>query len=167
MKTNSPQRISAWDRRKVAIHEAGHIVMGARFGWGPVGWIFRNPNVRDIKEEKSWLGKTTFFGSPALSPLELRMVACAGAASECCWRGEEVDPDDWTEPDMMSATDWEMAGCEPGEIDDLCVEAIDRLGPLLSRDGPLWGDLLSHARQLIVGSRPIGSNLGPRSQCVR
>ncbi len=82
------------------------------------------------------------------------MLGCAGAMAELCWKGEYIDPGYWTEPEMMSPSDWRLCGCEPGEPDKVCIEAIERLQYLLSDDGPLWGELLREARRLIVTSRP-------------
>jgi hypothetical protein len=150
MKVNTPQRISAWERRKAAIHEAGHAVVGFSFGLAHTARIF--PNDNPTPEDRTWLGQTTFY-TAAPGHLEARMIACAGAAAECGWMGEEVDDIFWQDPDMMSPTDWQMAGCEPGEVDDLLCEAIYKVGPLVSRGGPLWGDLMHRARLLIRSAR--------------
>ena len=53
----------------------------------------------------------------------------------------------------MSESDWRLTGCELGEPDDVCIEAIEELQHLLAEDGPLWGDLLRQARQLMVEAR--------------
>ena len=137
-----------------AIHEAGHIVTAARFGLYPASaWICRNETADT--DEKTWAGRVQFLtGLDRLSPLERRMVGCAGAAAELCWRREYFDLNYWTDADMLSSFDWRLSGCDPGEPDDSCIEAIERLEYLLSEDGPLWSDLLREARRLIVDSRP-------------
>jgi hypothetical protein len=148
VKVNTPKRISAWDRRRSAIHEAGHAVVGRSLGIRCTARIF--PNDNPTPEDKTWLGQTTLYGMwERCSPLEIRMIAVAGAAAECGWNGEEVDEFFWEEPDMMSPTDWQMTGCEPGVVDDLLCEAIYKVGPLLSRGGALWHDLTHRARLLI------------------
>jgi hypothetical protein len=170
MRELTPQ-VLASERREAAIHEAGHVVVGRHIGRpllcpDPVAKIYRNES-GDPSSERTWWGKTDFFNIERLNPVELRTIACAGAAAMCRWRGERLDADLWTNPYFMSPTDWQMAGCNPGEPDGLCRVAIIRLRRLLSGKGPLWHGVLRHARQLIIDARSIGSNLGPRSHCVR
>lgn len=153
MRVNTPKRIQARDRRKAAVHEAGHMVIARHFGAQAEGWLFRNEDAR-VSEENTWVGRMEFWGA-ALKPLQLRMIACAGTVAEFCWMGEDVWPEYWDDPDAMSATDWRFARCKPGEPDRWCMEAIDRLGVLLSRDGPLWSELLHRARLLIVDTRDM------------
>jgi hypothetical protein len=59
----------------------------------------------------------------------------------------------WEEREMMSPADWQMTGCEPGDPDEPCINAIERLADLLSEGGPLWGDLLRETRLLILDAR--------------
>jgi hypothetical protein len=94
-----------------------------------------------------------FAGHNRLKLTERSMVGCAGAVAELCWDRECIDPDYWTDPDMMSTSDWRLSGCEPGEPDDLCIEAIKNLEGLLSEGGPLWVNLLRQARRLIMDVR--------------
>ena len=156
------KRILAWDRRNAAVHEAGHHVMAQLCGIEPVAaWI--EPTETPRKNEKLWIGhfqsKTPSRSSPRSIPRLTRitkLVAVAGSVAEYCWRGEEVDPDYWWMfPEIMSPADWREAGCNPGQPDDACFRAIDRAGELLSRNGLLWDDLVSTARQLIYESREL------------
>jgi hypothetical protein len=151
MRPESPARIIARDRRLAAVHEAGHVVVAARFGLHPdTAWIRR---AKSPAEQPAWIGRVQFVDVGVLSALERRMLGCAGAMAELLWQGEDIHPDYWIEADRMSEADWDLAGCEPGEPDDICIEAIEELEQLLSEDGPLWSDLLRHARQLIVEAR--------------
>jgi len=75
---------------------------------------------------------------------------------ELSWQRAEIHADYWVEADHMSESDWRLAGCPFAEPDDICLEAIEELEYLLSEDGPLWGDLLRQARQLIVDARSPG-----------
>ena len=150
----SDPRLLASARRLAAIHEAGHIVVGQHIGRplhcrAPVGKIIRNDSGNPT--ERTWWGVTEFFNIERLNPLEMRTIAFAGAAATCRWNGGRLDIDLWTNRDFISPTDWEMAGCKPGEPDALCRVAVMRLERLLR--GRLWGRVLSCARQLIVDSR--------------
>jgi hypothetical protein len=159
MKNISPQaELSALERRIAAIHEAGHVVVGHHLGCELVGChitarIIRNENAHLFERERTWWGCANFSAVNRLDSLQRRTIACAGFAAERCWRGDNLDPDLWKNPSVMSQMDWAMAECEPGKADRLCVIAINRLGPLLSMGGPLWDDLLRQARQLIIDSR--------------
>jgi hypothetical protein len=169
MREPTPRELAS-ARREAAIHEAGHVVVGRHIGRrlrcpDPVAKIFRNEGGHP--SERTWWGMTNFYNIERLNPLESRTIAFAGAAAWCTWRGIYLDPDLWTDPNLMSPTDWIMAGCKPGEPDRLCLVAVSRLRRMVSKNGRLWGDLLRHARQLIVDARPVGSKLGPRSHCVR
>jgi hypothetical protein len=179
----SPARISARERRLAAMHEAGHVVVAEHirhdrqqqalathsaggkldmrvFAAKATARIFRNTAVKDHRSEKSWLGQASCV-SKFLTPFERRMVACAGYAAELAWTGDEFDEAYWWDPEAMSATDWELAECEPGDPDDLCGSAIIELEKLLSRGGPLWSELIVEARYLIEDERAesIGSTI--------
>lgn len=152
----SLSRVSAFDRRKAAIHEAGHVVVADHVNRdrqvrGASAHIFRNAT-DDHRNQKTWLGKAEFSDS-YLSPFDRRMIACAGEAAELIWEKSEPEPFDWWCPEAMSPSDWKLAECEPGEPDELCCEAIEELARLLSRDGPLWRDVTHEARRLIVDER--------------
>lgn len=106
-----------------------------------------------MPDGRAWIGRVQYRGLDVLSSLERRMLGCAGAAAELCWQHEDIHPDHWIEAERMSESDWRLAGCEPGEPDDTCIEAIEELQYLLAEDGPLWSDLLRQARRLIVEAR--------------
>jgi hypothetical protein len=154
-RARNPIRIQARDRRMAALHEAGHVVMADRVNRGKrvtsAGAVIF-PNTSGNPDEKTWIGKTDSWHH-LMTPLERRLVACAGYAAEVIWDGGELDPDFWLFPEAMSPTDWAMAECEPGEIDDLCCDAIETLALLLNRDGPFWPKVLREARHLIEYSR--------------
>ena len=62
-----------------------------------------------------------------------RMVAVAGAIAELSWQREfdEIDYDFdwchdwWWDPAIMSESDWDLAGCGPGEPDKPFFTAIN------------------------------------------
>ena len=87
-----------------------------------------------------------------------RMIAVAGAVAEACWQDRAIwsvtDEWDWCDPAVMSESGWRFAGCPVGEPNQALFAAIDKVGALLWSDGgPLWGELIRTARDLIVGSR--------------
>jgi hypothetical protein len=87
---------------------------------------------------------------------KLRLMAVAGAVAEACWRGESFDDmyDDWYEPSVMSETDWDHAGCAPGEPSKQLWDAVEQVFRLLNRsDGKLWKNLVREARHLIACCR--------------
>jgi len=152
MRPVSSKRVMAQDRRLAAVHEAGHVVVAAHFGLSAARariWRADAP----MPDGRAWIGRVQFRGLDVLSSLERRMLGCAGAAAELCWQHEDIHPDYWIEADRMSESDWRLAGCELGEPDDVCIEAIEELQHLLAEDGPLWSDLLRQARQLMVEAR--------------
>ncbi len=115
--------------------------------------------------ERTWVGRVQIANVRSADDLARRMVGCAGAVAELCWRGEFVDPDYWTELQMMSPSDWHLSDCEPGVQDDLFENAIQEVAHLLVRDGPGWKMLIAESRRLIVSSRSSigGVTLGQRS----
>lgn len=147
------KRIEAIDRRRAAIHEAGHLVVAASFGHYPSSaWIAR-ADVADLKNERLWHGRVQFLTLDRLDALQRRMVGCAGAVAELSWCREDVEPTIWGELDLMSPSDWKLCGVV--QLDGLCVEALERLQYLLSEGGPLWNGMLRQARRLIVEARQI------------
>ena len=91
------EHISAIDRRRAAIHEAGHVVMARHIGLTNVSaWLEEMPDsADDILYEKLWIGHTTYLQSgiigKKLSDKKLAMFAVAGAVSECCWQRNLYD----------------------------------------------------------------------------
>jgi len=152
MSAAGSSRVVARDRRLAAVHEAGHVVVAAHFGLPPARARISRV-VAPAPDQRAWTGRVQCRGLDVLSSLERRMLGCAGAAAELSWQRDDIHPDHWIAADHMSEADWRLAGCDPGEPDDLCVEAIAELQDLLAEDGPLWSDLLRQARRLIVEAR--------------
>jgi hypothetical protein len=143
-------RVEARDRRLSAIHEAAHVVIARHVGMPAAAWIYRWPT-DDPMREKTWGGKTILGGKP--SRPQRAMISVAGAVAEYVWdseldflrdEGELV----WWEPEIMSDTDWRLAGCAPGEPNAKFMGAVDKVIDLLA--GPLRADLYAEARRLIV-----------------
>lgn len=148
------KQIQARDRRHAAIHEAGHLAVAASFGLYPTSaWIAPSDGA-DSENERLWHGRVQFLTLDRLDALQRRMVGCAGAVAELSWCREDIEPSAWAELDLMSPSDWKLCGV--AQLDDLCVEALERLQYLLDPDGgPLWPDLIVESRRLIVESRQL------------
>lgn len=145
-------RIAVMDRRNVAMHEAGHLIIG-RFLDMPVthSWIFpvRNPG----PDDRTWGGSTRYCLATlqGKSAVERRMFAVAGSVAEVCWHRDGVDFEFWQDELAMSPTDWEMSGCVPGDVDNNLEQAIDRVGTLFDAEtGRLWPELCRLAHHLIT-----------------
>lgn len=151
MRLTSPARIEAWDRRKAAVHEAGHVVVARHLGMYASHAILWK-NQRPAADDKLWLGRA-FIGPrmESLAPDQVRMIAVAGAVAEEVWSHGTMDcPEDffmW--PEAMSAADWAMAGYEPGCLDDGGLDAVEHVAVLLTPGGELWPRLVEEARRLI------------------
>lgn len=144
----------ASDRRRAAIHEAGHIIVGGVVGLVMDAYIVQIGKATNY--DKSWIGRTCIYErrSTSITRLQWRMVAVAGAVAERCWQREIPDAEEWSDPEMMSASDWRMAKCHPGEPDKLCIRAINDVAGMFDPcSGDKWGELCRTARQLIIKAR--------------
>src|ERR1019366_2958565 len=157
------EHISEIERRRAAIHEAGHVVMARHIGLTNVSaWLEEMPDSADDIYEKLWIGHTTYLKSgiigKKLSDKKLAMFAVAGAVSECCWQrnsyDETLDYDTWYDADTMSESDWGGCRCEPGDPSPQLLSTIEAVFLLFDREtGKLWPALLSESLRLIVTSR--------------
>lgn len=97
-----------------------------------------------------------------MSPEGERLIAVAGFVAELVWRRQDDESsEDWAPvcyrlefPDAMSETDWNLAGCEPGDPDDALLAAAEQVVEMIRRAGPLWPEIVREARRMIVESRP-------------
>lgn len=142
-------RIIATDRRKAAVHEAGHAVVALHLGVQVQGVHIRSKPTDDLLSEKSYVGQATYSEPPDVE--SRRLIAVAGAVAEAVW--EDRGPtsgcwlDEMMDPYFMSSTDWAAAGCAPGYPDDDLYLAAEKVETLLS--GVLWPKLTSLSRRLI------------------
>jgi len=151
-------RIDAIDRRLAAVHEAGHLVIADELGVLHAGAeIWRTPQPE--MNEKRWIGVARV--ACAGLPIRARaMIGVAGVVAKKCWQfkfywrsADIVTPTDdawayeWDDPNFMSSTDWETAGCEPGEPNAAFRWAVEEDFNLL--EGVLWPKLVRQSRWLI------------------
>ena len=55
----------------------------------------------------------------------------------------------------MSQTDREVVGCDPGEPDRHCFQALERAKSPLCKGGPLWPELIKTTREIILCAPPV------------
>jgi hypothetical protein len=161
----SPARIAAYDRRKAAIHEAGHQVIAQWRGVSSAASVFPVVNPRD--GEKTWVGRASFFSE--FTPMSGRLIAVAGAVAEHCWQGRRdgshtdcLEDWIWEDPAGMSDSDWAFARTKPGEPDHHFMRAVGRVHAALNpTDGKLWPELCRTSRTLIAAARPLNGRRLP------
>jgi hypothetical protein len=152
------KRVFAMDRRMAAIHEGGHLVI-ARMLKLPVldAWIAPTTNNYPWGINRTWTGQVVLgpFIKKKYTKSKKRLIGVAGVVAEQRWCGADPSDDvDWHDPHITSESDWEDIGCDPGEPNDACFNAINQVAVLLARDaGPLWPSLIEVARCLIIRSR--------------
>ena len=141
--------MKAYDRRRTAIHEAGHAVIAMHLGVAVAGVYISPSRAKDLLSEKSYIGQTV-FGSSA-DDNQYRLICVAGAVAEHVWIARGAPHEYWfdelSEPHSMSPTDWAGTGCEPGEPDEALIDAAEAVEDLLR--GELRPSLIALARKLI------------------
>jgi hypothetical protein len=143
------------DRRRSAVHEAGHAVLAEHLGVGAVAEIIPT-FADDLMNKKAWIGRCYFLSK--LSKEQARIIAVAGATAEGCWFNQYLGPWDieWEDPEVMSASDWRYSGCAIGEPDRLFRRAAFKVFELLQQDGgSLWPLLVRQSRKIITNSRLV------------
>lgn len=154
----SELRILATDRRKSAVHEAGHYVVARWAGVRQVGaWIGRSKET-DLTCNRSWTGQIVWNSGrlESISDRRRMMIAVAGAFATVVWE-HHFDPDDTLyleypgialgDPFFMSPSDWRLADHDPGDCSRRLERAAESVVELLQ--GELWQPLLAASRSLI------------------
>lgn len=152
-----PARALARDRRRIAVHEAGHYVIARHLGFRHVFaliWQGEAPNpARDV-----WRGMCSRLRDlhHGRRPIEDMMIGCAGLVAEVAWcemtKGGALRrvADYLREPDSMSRSDWATCHAPPGDPAPALIEAAEHVAALLTpRGGPLWPELRGVARVLM------------------
>jgi len=149
----SLKRVRAADRRRTAVHEAGHYVMAQHHGCLVFGVRIWPNDHSDLVGETTWLGHCQLNWWQASLKIR-RLIAVAGVAAVSIWNRDLCGDDlDWCDPDITSESDWRLAGCTPGEPTKHFLSAVDKAFAMFSPDGELWPKVLSKSRELIVHSR--------------
>ena len=141
------RRLEALERRRSAVHEAGHSVIARWLGlYVRDCWIWRTGQPPD-GDSRSWAGETGLNGGSA-SDRRLTAVAVAGVVAEAAWDGSEELEEYLL---GMSPRDLAMAAGKPhhGRVLKAAVEVFE----LLERGGHLWSELVREARRLIIEER--------------
>ncbi|WP_159716393.1 hypothetical protein [Geminicoccus flavidas] len=152
----TPARVMAWDRRRAAIHEAGHLVMARHLGIRD-GWAVIFPRPDAAADDKTWGGRFSFSSEKAAS-FSLRkraMLHVAGCVAEAVWARRNGGESEWWAdtlawPEAMSGSDWAGTGCNPGEPTAKLLKAAEEVERLLEPGtGKLWPVLMVSARELL------------------
>lgn len=156
-----PARMEAYDRRVSAIHEAGHALMAVCLGYGADAWVHPNETGEPLAE-KTWIGHMIWRNRPVeYGHPHARMIAVAGMVAETLWKNghdeEYAEPYGWEDhlfdEDSMSYSDWRLAGCEPGEPDDILCDVVAEVASLFM--GDLWPVLTDMSRTLMSDTGSI------------
>ena len=158
MKSSASVRTQARERRRVALHAAGHLVIGEHLELHVCGAVIWQ--VRDIGlDEKIWHGQV--FYDPCeldcLTRAERAMFGVAGTIAEEVWLERRTGSDrlEWDDllsyPDSFSFSDWRLTGCEPGDPDAFLQAIVEQVARLF--DGSLHDVLSGAARTLIRNSQ--------------
>jgi hypothetical protein len=152
----SQARIQARDRRRAAMHEAGHFAIAVHLGLHDVSAWIHQTGIEDVMQGKSWVGHTQYpsGGFTLMSAQRRRMIGVAGFVAEEAWDSRhDFDPcweDLLWDPAAMSTSDWATAGCDPGNPNQDALRAVDAVAALFHPGvGALWAPLLSVARLMI------------------
>jgi hypothetical protein len=148
------QRIIARDRRKAAVHEAGHIVIGESLGHKLLFSYIQPTSTSDPRLEKTWIGQAVFY--PIRLKKEREMVAVAGVVAECCWSGDTFDDiADFLESDgdAMSPSDFALANCEPGQPTRRLLATAEKVFALFEPRAGALAFLAQRLLRLIYGNR--------------
>lgn len=148
----------AGDRRRTAVHEAGHYVIGRHVGLRHVAariW-HEDYGLSDMKLYGGFAGPACRREWAKLSVKRHMMIGCAGMAAEWAWEERFDDGangwigDHLMDPMAMSASDWNGAYTEPGEPCSKLIRVAEPAAGLFSaHGGPLWPELLRVSRVLI------------------
>lgn len=161
-----PRRIAlhhhdARDRRKCAIHEAGHYVVARHLGLrSAAAWIVRRTDVTDLMADRLWEGFTSISSAELnqISTRRVMMYGVAGVVAEEAWslrHGSEdsgwLHPEDLLAEGGMSETDWATARSTPCRVTPKLLRAVEDVQKLLQPGaGLLWCPLYAVARALIL-----------------
>ena len=146
------KRSGVCDRRRAALHEAGHALVFLRLtGMSPRARIFPNPEIH--VHEKFWLGHVETWREHRPSGRGLRLFGLAGVV------GEHVDDLDGYDDDLMhsmfeavSETDWAAIGTTFDKVRSEEVSLHDEMDELveLFSNPEFAADHARWARLLIV-----------------
>ena len=163
MRIHTLARCTAMDRRKAAIHEAGHAIIVRAAGAYADPKIWPLHDLGEYRQKKTWVGTCETFGVPRLSMTKQRMVGFAGVVAEMLFDKRNDDCfASYTNVDYCE----EFFGCElasgMSESDLRAAElndpfqfghrhwlAVSRVVEFLHPSGCGWQNLLQEANRII------------------
>ncbi|WP_159351362.1 hypothetical protein [Roseomonas harenae] len=163
-------RIILRDRRREAVHQAGHVVVARHYGaTNTVAWIARRTGPVDFLLECTWHGGFR-LAKEGLTRVQITDIGLAGVAAEVAWdsitneRSSGFLPLDWTDwynvtnyTETLGPADLSLAGRYEHGREDALVEDVIRLAAMLREQ--FRTALVKEARALIVANRQIASPL--------
>lgn len=153
-----PPRALARDRRRIAVHEAGHYVIARHLGLGHVFAVIWQGEDAPHPARDVWRGMCRHIRVDRHArPIEDgMMLGCAGLVAELAWREMTKGgalrrvADYLREPDSMSRSDWSTCHAPPGDPAPALIRAAEHVAALLTpHGGPLWPELRGVARVLM------------------
>lgn len=133
-------RAYALNRRLVAVHEAGHVIIAHHFGVEGFGMIWR--------EREYWDGASFIPTVWDLPADQRRIVGIAGAAATLLWL--KIPAHQFFSTKLASRSDWELISRVRGRNGAMIREAVDSALAMLDLERKA---LLAMARQIIIESR--------------
>ena len=103
--------IEEWDKRRAALHEAGHLTAASASGLGARAEIFERDRATNTYAERRWGGREETIGSPQISSVSW-VIGVAGEVAVCWDSDRDVFADDIAEliVDELSPTDAALIG---------------------------------------------------------
>ncbi|WP_230164889.1 hypothetical protein [Roseomonas sp. CECT 9278] len=153
-----PARALARDRRRIAVHEAGHYVIASHLGFRHVFAVIWQGEDAPHPARDIWRGmcsrlRVDRHGRPVEDGI---MLGCAGLVAEVAWcemaKGGALRriAEYLREPDSMSRSDWTTCHAPPGDPAPALIQAAEHVAALLTpRGGTLWPELRGVARVLM------------------
>jgi hypothetical protein len=151
----------ARDRRDVAIHETGHLVIARHiqektpvFGMKASGAARIGRVNGTTPGGREWKGDFEFVPLFDMPPWEWCLVGVAGVVAVTTWqrrwRGLSVQNVNWEDPETMSSSDWKWCGCDPGKPTHQLFDAAVKVSGLFDPDsGNLWREVYENAHTLM------------------
>ena len=155
------KRVEREDKRRAAVHEAGHATAYLSFGCPARCWIERNDacGPDNMRDQLAWAGSCQRFCGPNPSPMQWATIAVSGQMAEfldsqCSEYREDRTViecrEDPTEIADLFLEEWELGEVEFSKTDakhipdsdEQCREAARDAARLLIRYYPAWRKLV-------------------------
>jgi hypothetical protein len=141
-------------RRAVAIHEAGHVIVGRSYGLKSTGYIWLNDNPNPQPDETLFRGLAYHPDFCTLPHEARRMIALAGPAAQMTWMRLPTEQFYSNTRWLVSKSDWRDIGIATGQSNTAVLsETLKSLMASMKRGTHGWNDLMREARKIITMSK--------------